>query len=168
MAAPKGNQFWKLAPKQGRSPIWEDPEVLRKACEEYFESVVNHDLKEGKAFSYEGKVIYGELNKMRIMSIQGLCVFLGIVRQTWINYCQKDEFLEVTAYVSGVMYDYKLAGAAAGLLNPNIIARDLGLKDKTDITSDDHSIVLGDTERIAKLTGLLGKVEARLDESGQD
>jgi hypothetical protein len=33
------------------------------------------------------------------------------------------------------MYEQKFSGAAAGLLNPNIIARDLGLADKSEIAS---------------------------------
>jgi len=132
MPAPKGNQFWKLAPKQGRSPIWEDPEVLRKACEEYFQSVVDKPLIEDGTFAFQGVVTHEPIAKMRVMSVDGLCVFLGIARSTWDNYCDKEEFLGVTGYVKSVMYDYKLSGAAAGLLNANIIARDLKLRDSTD------------------------------------
>jgi len=131
--APKGNQFWKLAPKQGRRPIWEDPEVLRKACEEYFEYVVDTPIEEDGTFAFQGQVTHEPIKKMRTMSIEGLCVFLGIVRQTWNTYKIKEEFLAVTEYVTNVMYDYKIAGAAAGQLNQSIIVRDLGLRDTSDI-----------------------------------
>jgi hypothetical protein len=33
-----------------------------------------------------------------------------------------------------IIYTQKFTGAAAGFLNPNIIARDLGLKEHTDTT----------------------------------
>ena len=39
-----------------------------------------------------------------------------------------------------MIYEQKFTGAAAGLLNPNIIARDLGLADKTDHASSDGSM----------------------------
>ena len=79
---------------------------------------------------------------MRTMSIEGLSVFLGIVRNTWKGYAAKDEFLTVCEYVDQVMYDYKLTGASAGLLNPSIIQRDLGLVDKkhNDLTSGGRKI----------------------------
>jgi len=142
MPAPKGNQFWKLAPTTGRKPIWNDPAVLQAACEEYFQYVVDNPLQEDKAFAYEGHAFNHDVSKMRTMSIEGLCVFLGIVRNTWKGYAEKDDFLTVCEYVEHVMYDYKLTGASAGLLNPSIVQRDLGLKDKseTDITSGGRKI----------------------------
>ena len=38
------------------------------------------------------------------------------------------------------MFEQKFAGAAVGLFNANIIARDLGLADKQDITTNGESI----------------------------
>jgi hypothetical protein len=133
MSAPKGNQFWKLAPTIGRKPIWENPEDLKAACEEYFEYVDNHPLWESKAFSYEGSAFDHPIDKMRAMTLDGLCVFLGISRKTWHNYQNKEEFLQVVEYVEMVMREQKLTGAAAGLLNANIIARDLQLRDASDV-----------------------------------
>ena len=141
MSAPEGNQFWKLAPTMGRKKLWETPEDLQKACEEYFEKIVSTPLLEDTVISFQGHPTHVPMKKMRTMSIQGLCVFLGIARNTWRNYSEgKDEyedFLLVTEYVEQVMYDYKLTGASAGLLNPSILARDLKLSDKieTDVTS---------------------------------
>jgi len=135
--APKGNQFWKLAPTMGRKPKWEDPEVLREACEEYFEHIVSTPLQEQTVIAFQGIPTFVDVSKMRTMSIQGLCVFLGIVRSTWKQYCEKEDFSTVCEYVEQTMYDYKLTGASAGLLNPSILARDLKLSDKieTDVTS---------------------------------
>ena len=138
--APKGNQFWKLVPSMGRKKLWEDPDVLQEACEEYFDYVVSTPLQEEQVLSRMGNPNFIKVDKMRTMSIQGLCVFLGITRPTWKNYCDHEDyeaFFGVTAYVEQVMYDYKLTGASAGLLNPSILARDLKLSDKieTDVTS---------------------------------
>ena len=48
--------------------------------------------------------------------------------------------MRVTKKVEQIIYNQKFAGATAGLMNPNIIARDLGLSDKTDHTSSDGSM----------------------------
>ena len=69
---------------------------------------------------------------MRPMTLSGLCIFLDIARRTWDEYRQREDFLPVTTRVEETIRTQKFAGAAADLLNPNIIARDLGLKDKTE------------------------------------
>ena len=37
MAAPKGNQFWKIRSRHGRTKLFETPELLWEAATEYFE-----------------------------------------------------------------------------------------------------------------------------------
>ena len=58
------------------------------------------------------------------------CLFLDICENTWTNYKKQPDFLSITLEVEKVIYNQKFAGAAADLLNPNIIARELGLADK--------------------------------------
>lgn len=95
---------------------------------------------------------------MRAMTLEGLCIFLDIARQTWDNYCQRDDFLEVTTRVAEIIRTQKFTGAAADLLNPNIIARDLGLAEKREHTG---KVELDDTARAARLEALLAKAEQR-------
>lgn len=44
------------------------------------------------------------------------------------------EFSEVITRIGAVIYDQKFTGASVGAFSPNIIARDLGLTDKTENT----------------------------------
>ena len=132
MAAPAGNQFWRVRSSHGRKPIFETPEDLWNACEEYFEWVEENPLYEAKAFAYQGDVKIEKLPKMRAMTLEGLCIFLDIGRRTWDDYRARKDYSPVTTRVEDVMRSQKFAGAAAELLNPNIIARDLGLADKQD------------------------------------
>lgn len=131
--APAGNRFWMLRSSHGRNPIFASPDDLWSACCEYFEWVENNPLWESKAFAYQGTVTQEAIPKMRAMTIEGLCLFLDITRQTWINYRERKDFIEVAEKVENVIRQQKFAGAAADLLNPNIIARDLGLTDKQDL-----------------------------------
>jgi hypothetical protein len=134
MAPPKGNQFWKARSSHGRKPIWEDPEVLREACLEYVQWVEDNPL--GEAITYQGEVMSEPVPKMRAMTIGGMCVFLGIIQETWQEYRKKDGFTVVTREIDEIIRMQKFEGAAAGMLNPNIIARDLGLIDKKELGSD--------------------------------
>ena len=70
------------------------------------------------------------ITKMRAMTIGGLRIFLGICEQTWVNYRNNQDFLGVVKEVEEIIYNQKFTGAAADLLNSNIIARELGLADK--------------------------------------
>lgn len=139
MAAPKGNRFWEARSTHGRNPKFESPEALWTACCEYFDWVEANPLWEMKAFAYQGDVTQVPIAKMRAMTLGGLIIFLDITRQTWATYKAREDFITVTTRAEEIIYDQKFSGAAADLLNANIIARDLGLKEQSqveDVTPD--------------------------------
>ncbi|EMQ2223317.1 DNA-packaging protein [Citrobacter youngae] len=139
MAAPKGNRFWEARSSHGRNPKFESPEALWAACCEYFEWVEANPLYEVKAFAFQGVVTQESLPKIRAMTISGLCIFLDITRQTWGTFRAMEGFSDITTRAEEIIYDQKFSGAAADLLNANIIARDLGLKEQSqveDVTPD--------------------------------
>lgn len=133
MAAPSGNQFWKARTKHGRDRIFADHETLWDACCEYFQWVEDNPLWEDKLVTFQGSATHEPVAKMRAMTIDGLCLFLGIAVSTWYEWRKVDDFSEVVTRAESVIRSQKFAGAAAELLNPNIIARDLGLTEKQAI-----------------------------------
>ncbi len=138
MTAPKKNTFWKARSKHGRGKIFETPQILEEAANEYFQWCLNNPLYE--TIVQSGKV--HEVPKMRAMTIEGLCIFMDVGSSTFKDYCNEDnesykDFSAITTHIKEVIRTQKFEGAAAGLLNANIIARDLGLSDKQDI---DHNI----------------------------
>jgi hypothetical protein len=74
---------------------------------------------------------------MRAMTMHGLYRFLDIDRGTWDLYKRRPEFITITSRVEDDIREQKFTGAAGGFLNANIIARDLGLADKREITGAD-------------------------------
>ena len=126
----KGNKFWLARSSHGRNPIFSNPEQLRNACYEYFQWVEDNPLYEEKIFHSQGMITKDTITKMRAMTIGGLRIFLGICEQTWVNYRNNQDFLGVVKEVEEIIYNQKFTGAAADLLNSNIIARELGLADK--------------------------------------
>lgn len=134
MAAPAGNRFWEARSSHGRAPIFGSPDELATACGEYFDWVEENPLFEAKAFAYQGDVKVESLPKMRAMTVAGLCIFLDISVRTWHEYRQREDFMPVTERIDEIIRTQKFQGAAADLLNPNIIARDLGLSEKSELT----------------------------------
>ena len=132
----KTSYFWEQKPKEGRPAKFRDSDHLWSCAVEYFEWAENNPLQEEKLFHYQGEIKKETISKMRAMTIAGLCIFVGMAESTWQNYKNDSEFLGVTGKIDSVIRNQKFAGAAADLLNANIIARDLGLADKQD-----HSVV---------------------------
>jgi len=138
-----GNQFWKQRSSHGRKPLFDSGENLWNACVEYFEWVEANPLKEEKIFSFQGGIVKGEVSKMRAMTFDGLFLFLDIAKQTWHNYHNSEVLAETVERVEHYIRDYKFTGAAAELLNPIIIARDLGLRDGMEHTGRDGGPISG-------------------------
>ena len=147
--APKGNKFWKLRSKHGRDKIFATPDIMLEACYEYFEWCEKHPLIE---IDFRGsKMEKIELPKMRALTMWGLCSFLH-VNTVYFNQFEGEikekedkvskDFSKVITHVRELIINQKFEGAAAGFLNPNIIARDLGLKDNSDVTSNGESITI--------------------------
>jgi hypothetical protein len=132
MAAPLGNEFWKLRSKHGRDKIFESPEMLWEAAEEYFQWCEDNPLMETDFRGKDAEKVM--LPKMRAFTWSGLELFLDIESLRWYKTSPAHkEFLQVITRIEQVMYTQKFTGAAAGFLNPNIIARDLGLRDSSEL-----------------------------------
>lgn len=141
-----GSKFWEARASHGRPALYDDPQKLWADCVEYFEWVEANPLMTAELVKYQGEARVVEVPKMRAMTISGLCLFLQIDQKTWFNYCKRDEFFQVTSRATEHIYNQKFSGAAAELLNPNIIARDLGLSDKQDIKASVITVLEGDDD----------------------
>lgn len=130
----KGNQLWKLRTKHGKEPKYKPEQLWEKALE-YFQWIEDNPLQEEQLFAYQGKVIKEIVNKMHAMTFEGLQIFLDISQPTWDSYKKKNDYLIVTTRIEKIIKEQKFTGAAGNLLNANIIARDLGLRDDQNIDS---------------------------------
>lgn len=162
-----GNRLWEARSSAGPKPKFADPDTLWRSCVEYFEWVENNPLHESKAFSYEGVVTIEHIPKMRAMTIGGLCVILDIDETTWRDWKRsRPDLSPIITRVEAVIRDQKFSGAAADLLNANIIARDLGLADMKDHTSSDGTMTPQPGLDVTKLsTDALAEIVAASDAS---
>ncbi len=129
-----GNRFWEARSSHGAKPKFESPDALWLACCEYFQWCEENPLHEAKAFAYEGAITMASIPKLRAMTISGLCMFLDIDFTTWQAWKKdRSDLSHIITRAEAVIYRQKFEGASAGLLVPNIIVRDLGLADKSDV-----------------------------------
>ena len=137
MAAPAGNEFWMLRTKHGRDKLFSDAAVFWEECLKYFKWCRENPLIE---IDFRGKdADRVEIPKMRAFTWSGLEVFLDVDLRRYRDVTNDhignfdEDFVQVLMRVSRIIYTQKFEGAAAGFLNPNIIARDLGLTDKQEM-----------------------------------
>lgn len=160
MAAPVGNEYYKLRSKDGRDKIFPTPEALIDAANEYFEWCVNSPMMEaqivkasqtettslpvtdskGKEKTVKSKTtvpyVIANVPKMRPFSLEGLCNYIDISVDGFKLYQEREDFIGVTTRIRQIIDTQQFEGASAGFLNPNIIARKLGLADKQDHTTN--------------------------------
>lgn len=118
---------------------YSEPDILLACCIEYFRWAKRTPIKEPRLFSYMGDVTESYIEKPRPLTIEGLCAFLSITQRTWWNYRNETELSEVCEWVENIMFDKNFSLAAAELLNPSIISRQLGLADKQEVQT--HAVI---------------------------
>ncbi|NGM63492.1 DNA packaging protein [Sphingobacterium sp. SGG-5] len=155
MAAPIGNQFWKLRSKHGRDKLFETPELLWDAACEYFQwcddnPLIEIVIEKVKVNGFGDKITKQDLPKMRPYTLHGLCLYLDCSTEYFRHFKQNNkdhkDFMPILTRIEETIYNQKFSGAAAGFLNPNIIARDLGLVDKKENKVSVEQPLFGDDE----------------------
>lgn len=140
-----GNQFWTFRTKHGSDKIFSDPVLLWEECAEYFQYCQSNPLLEDKVFHNAGEITRTTVSHIRAMTIKGLCFYLKITDPTWQRYKKDKDLCLVIHEAEQVIYDQKFSGAAADMLNANIIARDLKLVDKKE-TDTNMTVTISPTD----------------------
>jgi DNA-packaging protein gp3 len=127
----QGHRFWRTRTSSGPEPLFSDAEALWAACDSYFCWCEDNPIIEEQLVTYRGATKFVSVPKMRPMTKRGLCRHLGIARTTWAEW--KKERPELAAAIEraeSVIWDQKFAGAAVGIFNGNLVARELGIAER--------------------------------------
>jgi len=144
MSAPKGNEFWKLRLKHGRDYKIATAKEIEDNFEEYANWIEDNQLIE---VDFRGKdATKVQLPKMRAMTKEHFALACGLSGWDYLEKYKErgEDFKEIITRIEKFIYYQKFSGAAAGFFNANIIARDLGLKDQSDVNLNDQRKVVGD------------------------
>lgn len=125
--------LWKVA-KVGRPMLFNTPEELWEAACAYFKWADENPIGNPKFVNSGGESTVDYLPIPRPYTMEALCLHMGTSSQCLDNYAKKEEFFGIVKKIKDTVRSQKLEGAAAGMYNANIIARDLGLRDNQDVT----------------------------------
>jgi hypothetical protein len=119
-----------------RKKAFETPEELWEAFCEYAQWIIDNPLFKHEAIkSGEGAGTIIDIPAGRPMTIMGFCLYVGIAHRNFINYGKEEsykEYHQVYDNIHNACYTQKFDGASIGKFNAMIIARDLGLSEKTE------------------------------------
>ena len=142
-----GNRFWELRTEVGPATLFSDPNILLAEGIKYFEWCVENPLYKTEVRTVSlpkglgSQVELVQVPVLRAFTWHGLEQFLRVSSfQHYKKNPKYSAFFHVMEFFDSVIYRQKFEGAAANLLDPGIISRDLGLKDKSDITTNGESM----------------------------
>lgn len=142
MAAPKGNKYWELREKNGRNKILTPKELFLLAYE-YKDYIDNNPIeiednkgtkniniiKLKRPYTWDGFEHF-VFEKTGLASLEDYKKSKGTYK----------DFSDIIHVIDRMFKSQKFEGAVIGIFKENIIARDLGLTDKKDISSSDGSM----------------------------
>ena len=128
-------ELWQVAKKRSGHPFtYETAEELQGDINSYLQWVRENPLYETKAF---GTGLVCEIPKKRYPTAAGCALYCGVNPRTWRLWKSPDHHLRGTVLqAEEMMTQIKMEGAASGFFNSTIVARDLGLKEKTEVDAN--------------------------------
>lgn len=148
--APIGNEFWKQRSKHGRDKLFATPELMWEAACEYFEWCNKNPWIKYEAIKSGdmcGQLV--EIPTVIPYTMEGLCGYLDCNKAYFSHFeaaiadkddQQSKDFSNVITRIRETLYQQKFTGASVGAFNASIIARDLGLTDKQDLTTNGKDV----------------------------
>lgn len=144
-----GNKAWQRRSKHGRDKIFSDPESMVEEFSGYCDWAEKHPWysHEWKSIS-NGTGLGSDLVKKKLPLVRAWTMidfahYLGVSASWFRNFKRnmkantalppqvRHDFLTVIDFIEEAVYNQKYSAAAAGLLKENLIARDLGLAEKS-------------------------------------
>lgn len=124
----EGQMYWLLDEAEVTSP-----EDLLAFAKEYMTWTYKNPLPDEKVFHHRGLITRANVPRYRPASLKGFCSWLQ-VHISKIEYWKRQsaEFAKAVQFIIQRFEDYNYQLAAAGLLDPGFIARDLGMYEKVD------------------------------------
>lgn len=138
MAAPKGNQFWKLRSKHGRDKLFASPDLLWEAACEYFEWCDQNPWVSLKMKGTKDGNFNEESPTQRPYSLAGFLRYIDAGDEYWRDFRKAghEDFSGVIMRIEKTIETQQFEGAVVGAFNANIIARKLGMEDKVTIKQE--------------------------------
>lgn len=151
-------EYYRVKSNTGRDTEYTPESFLEKA-NEYFQWCEDNPLEAQEIVKYRDSHTKDTVSKLRPFTIEGFAIYADICTKTFYNYESRPEFLHIVTRIKEIIRNQKFEGAASGFFNPSIIARDLGLRDNQDITTNGANLSTLSTEELIIRASASKKIE---------
>jgi len=143
MAAPEGNQFYKIAlanGNAGRPALFSSPEIVAQKWKEY-QTLMESEVIYKTDFVKSGPTA-GELVSVPCRvpyTIEGFCLSCGITARRFNQIISDEtckELLPILLHVQESIRNDQIKGGLVGTLNPMLVARINGLKEQQEVSGE--------------------------------
>ncbi|HEY4288255.1 MAG TPA: terminase small subunit [Puia sp.] len=163
MAAPKGNQFWKLRSEHGREKLFASPDLLWEAAQQYFNWCDGHPwymveaARQGARLTKTKDGQYKEPDKLLKIptvipyTLTGFCLYIDASKYYWGNFRKQlhkaldnnkndklsEDFIGIIDRIELIIETQKFTGVAVGAFKGNIISSEMGAAAKIEVRQVD-------------------------------
>lgn len=109
------------------------PEQLFDMAVKYFTWAEENALKAAETASFQGIVTENLVHKVRVFTLNGLCLFCGITANAIHNWRKQPGFGDVVEFIDNVIYEQKFQLAANGIINASFIGKEIGIDKAPEI-----------------------------------
>lgn len=147
-----GNPLYNPGTK-GPPPLWATPLSMVEDMTTYVRwAYDNPIIEERSELTKDGDVIRWDVSHPRALSIEAFCVFFGKSRMAFHVAEEKPGFDQAAAWCRQLIFSGNFELAVAGQMDSGLIARQLGLSDKKEVTSPDGSMTPTTTIDMSKMS----------------
>ncbi len=149
----KSDKPWLAGKPKNTECVYDGQDLWEVACE-YFEWCFNNPVIEER---YDRKGISQTVDLPRAFTVDGFLVFAGLSKRKWDKYCYEDSISEfIAGNILAIIRNQKFENAAVRKMDPAIIAKELGLANRSVTTTTTKSLfdLMDDAPKIHQQTNL--------------
>lgn len=126
---------WQWKENLASNRLMYTPEQLANKFVEYIEWAKQNPLKKPIIDMRDGA--HYEAKYIRVLTLRGFCIFMGISSNTYCNYERQLEYKDICDLIKDFIYNHKYEHAVVGIFNTLLVTRDLGISDSTIVNIAD-------------------------------
>lgn len=109
------------------------PEQIFDLAIKYFSWAEENAIKAAETASFQGVVTESLVHKVRVFTVNGLCLFCGFTPNALTRWRKEPGYAEVFQFIDSVIFEQKFQLAANGIVNASFIGKELGIDKGTEI-----------------------------------
>lgn len=126
------------------------PEQVFDLAVRYFSWAEQQSIMAAETASYQGVVTESPVHKPRVFTITGFQLFCGVTGNAISHWRSSPGFSDVMHFVDSVIYEQKFQYAALGIINANLIGKDLGIDKPQEVNINNASSATVNDEEAMK------------------